>query len=89
MSVRYREFKTGISLRRQHPFQVGDRVETYNHCLGTVIRIDRDEVGVFIVVRLDILSGEFSYDPYDLEIIQEEARYDKVVSKQDCLKPKV
>lgn len=65
-----RESETGYSLRRQHQFQVGDRVETCNHCLGTVVRVDRDEIGVFVVARLDILPGEFAYDPWDLEKIQ-------------------
>ncbi|TGE36805.1 hypothetical protein E4K67_16985 [Desulfosporosinus fructosivorans] len=70
MQTTKREYETGYSLRRQHQFQVGDRVETCNHCLGTVVRLDRDEVGVFVVARLDILPGEFAYDPWDLEKIK-------------------
>lgn len=65
-----RESETGPSFRNQPQFQVGDRVETCNHCLGTVVRIDRDEIGIFVVARLDILPGEFAYDPWDLEKIQ-------------------
>ncbi len=65
-----RESETGSSLSHQRQFQVGDRVETCNHCLGTVVRVDRDEIGVFIVARLDILPSEFAYDPWDLEKIQ-------------------
>lgn len=70
MLMRNRESKTATSLRQQHQFQVGDRVQTRNHCIGTVVRIDRDEIGVYIVARLDILPREFAYDPDDLEIIQ-------------------
>lgn len=70
MFVRNREFKTAKSLRRQQQFQVGDRVETCNHCIGTVVRIDRDENGVFIVAQLDIVPREFAYDPNELERIQ-------------------
>ncbi|MDR3601132.1 MAG: hypothetical protein P4L49_11735 [Desulfosporosinus sp.] len=63
-------FRTSPSVRHQYQFQVGDRVETCNHCKGTVVRIDIDESGVFIVVRFDTLYGEFTYDPYDLKVIQ-------------------
>ena len=56
--------------QRHRQFQVGDRVETCNHCLGIVVRVDRDEIGVFIVAQLDILPGEFAYDPWDLEKIK-------------------
>ncbi|MDR3587705.1 MAG: hypothetical protein P4L59_20690 [Desulfosporosinus sp.] len=62
--------RTSPSLRPQYQFQVGDRVERYNHCKGTVVRIDNDENGVFIVVWFDSLYYELAYDPYDLKIIQ-------------------
>lgn len=62
--------KTRPILPVRHKFQVGDRVETCNHCLGTVVKIDRDEIGVFIVAQLDTIPGEFAYDPVDLEFIQ-------------------
>lgn len=64
------ESETGSSLRHQLQFQVGDRIKTCNHCLGTVVRVDRDEIGDFIVARLDVLPGEFAYDPWDLEKIE-------------------
>ncbi|KLU67898.1 hypothetical protein DEAC_c03050 [Desulfosporosinus acididurans] len=57
------------SFRTQRKFKVGDRVTTSNRCLGTVVRIDRDEIGEYVVARLDILPGEFAYDPWDLEKI--------------------
>ena len=60
----------GSSFHRHRKFEVGDRVNTCNNCLGTVVRIDRDEVGDYVVARLDILPGEFAYDPWDLEIIK-------------------
>ena len=63
------ESKSKFFFRNEQLFKVGDRVETCNHCLGIVVRVDRDEIGVFIVVRLDIIQGEFAYDPCDLEII--------------------
>jgi len=65
-----RGFEWGSSHRLQHQFQVGDRVETCNHCLGIVVRVDRDEIGVFVVAQLDILPGEFAYDPWDLQKIK-------------------
>ena len=64
------ESKKKFFFRKERLFEVGDRVETCNHCIGTVVRIDRDEIGIFIVARLDIIPGEFAYDPCDLEIIQ-------------------
>lgn len=54
-------------IRSRHRFHVGDRVITSNCRLGTVVRVDRDELGEYVVVRLDILPGEFAYDPWDLE----------------------
>lgn len=54
-------------VRGRHRFRIGDRVITCNCRLGTVVRVDRDELGEFVVVRLDILPGEFAYDPWDLE----------------------
>ncbi len=54
-------------VRSRHRFQVGDRVITCNCRLGTVVRVDRDDLGEYIVVQLDILPGEFAYDPWDLE----------------------
>ncbi|MCO5384472.1 MAG: hypothetical protein NHB14_00625 [Desulfosporosinus sp.] len=59
--------KPGSFLRHESQFEVGDRVETFNHCVGTVVRVDRDKIGVFIVVRLDILPREFAYEPCDLK----------------------
>ena len=64
-----RSSETGTYVRRQYRFQIGDRVMTNNRCLGTVIRIDRDDVEDYIVVRLDILPGEFDYDLWELEKI--------------------
>lgn len=55
------------SLRKTTPFRVGDRVMTDNCRLGSVVRIDKDELGEYIVVHLDILAGEFDYDSWDLE----------------------
>lgn len=63
------ESEKGSSPRRQRQFQIGDRVITSNCRLGTVVRVDRDGVGDYIVVRLDILPSEFTYDPWDLEKI--------------------
>lgn len=63
-----RKSETGSPLH-QRKFQIQDRVMTNNHCLGTVIRLDRDDAGDYIVVSLDIIPGEFDYDPWELEII--------------------
>ena len=63
------ESEKKVFFLNEHIFEVGDRVETCNHCIGTVVRVDRDEIGVFIVVQLNIIHGEFAYDPSDLEKI--------------------
>lgn len=65
-----REPETRSYLRRQRQFQIGDRVITCNRCLGTIVRVDRDEIGDYFVARLDIIRGEFAYDPWDLEKIE-------------------
>ena len=62
--------KSGSFLRHERQFEVGDRVVTYNQCIGTVVRVDLDKNGVLIVVRLDIFPREFAYDPCDLEKVQ-------------------
>jgi preprotein translocase subunit YajC len=62
-----RDSESRSSSRTKRKFKVGDRVTTSNRCLGTVVRIDRDEVGEYVVARLDILPGEFAYDPWDLD----------------------
>lgn len=56
-----------FSARRQANFQVGERVITPNCRLGTVVRLDRDELGDYVVITLDVMSGQFTYDPWDLE----------------------
>lgn len=65
-----REPATRSYLRPHRKFQIGDRVITCNRRLGTVARVDRDEIGDYIVAHLDIIRGEFAYDPWDLEIIE-------------------
>ncbi|HBW34073.1 hypothetical protein [Desulfosporosinus sp. BICA1-9] len=64
------EAKKKFFFRNEGLFEVGDRVETCNHCTGIVVRVDRDEMGVFIVVRLDVMLGEFAYNPRELEKLQ-------------------
>lgn len=59
--------RNSTSFRKISRFQVGDRIMTNNCRLGTVVRLDKDELGEYIVVRLDILNGEFAYDYGDLE----------------------
>ena len=54
-------------LRKTLIYQAGDRVITNNSRLGTVVRMNKDEQGEYIVVKLDILPGEFAYDIWDLE----------------------
>lgn len=50
-------------------YKIGDRVITNNSRLGTVVRLDKDDQGDYIVIRLDILPGEFAYDVWDLKKI--------------------
>ena len=52
---------------RRGMIHIGDRIITPNCRLGTVIRLDHDTLGDFIVVNLDLLKGEFAYDLWDLE----------------------
>ncbi|SDG32853.1 hypothetical protein [Desulfosporosinus hippei] len=66
MLLRNRKPKTTVALRQRQLFHVGDRVKTSNHYVGTVVRVDRDEVGEYIVARLDEIPQEFAYDPDDL-----------------------
>ena len=58
------EYKTETStfLQRQKQINLGDRIKTKNHREGTVVRVDRDEKGAFLVVRLDTLPHEFVYE---------------------------
>ena len=70
METIIREPETRSSLRRQRQFQIGDRVITCNRRFGTVVRVDRDEIGDYIVACLDIIRGEFAYDPWDLKKIE-------------------
>ncbi|MCB8817865.1 hypothetical protein [Desulfosporosinus shakirovi] len=60
--------KTEASLRHK-VLKGGDRVKTSNHHNGVVVRVDRDENGVFIVVRLDVSPHEFVYDPDEIKVI--------------------
>ncbi len=46
---------------------VGDPVITHNNRLGIVVRLGRDDFGDYIIVKLNLLKWEFSYDPWDLE----------------------
>lgn len=69
MFPKKREFGTGSPIRRKFQFQVGDRAITSNSLSGTVIRVDRDESGDYIVLRLDIIPGDFAYDIGELEKI--------------------
>lgn len=57
------------SMRKPNRFMVGDRVMTSNCRLGTIVRVDKDELGDYCVVVLDIVSGEYAYDFADLEKI--------------------
>ena len=54
---------------RKKGFRVGDRIKTYNSCLGTIVRMAKDEGGEYFIVKLDIMPGEFAYETSDLEKI--------------------
>lgn len=68
MLTQKREFRSS-TFQKRLKFKVGDRIETFNHCRGTVVRPDRDENGDFVVARLDLVPHEFAYDPDDLRVI--------------------
>jgi hypothetical protein len=50
---------------------VGDLVITHNSRPGIVVRLGRDDFGDYIIVKLDLIKWEFSYDPCDLEKVSE------------------
>lgn len=59
-------FSNGQDLRKKQIYRIGDRVQTYNNRKGEIVRIERDEFGEYVVVKLDNLSWEYAYDPWDL-----------------------
>ncbi|MGE4272690.1 MAG: hypothetical protein ACRKFN_02290 [Desulfitobacterium sp.] len=67
--AQYETTKHGIpfSLKK---FKRGDRVITYNSILGTVVRLEKDEYGEYLIVQLDTLSGEYAYESRDLTKLQ-------------------
>ena len=67
--AKYESTKTGIP-DRFTKFKRGDRVLTYNSKTGTVVRHEKDEAGEYFVVQLDVLSGEYAYDAWDLTRLQ-------------------
>ena len=52
------------------PIKTGNRVVTPNNCRGKVIRIGKDELGPYIIVKLDRPAKEFAYDPWELRKIE-------------------
>jgi len=52
---------------RKSKILVGDPVITHNNRLGKVVRLGRDNYGDYIIVKLNLVKWEFSYDPWDLE----------------------
>jgi len=56
-----------VSQNRKNNLTVGDRVITNNSCLGTVVRLDHDNFGDYIIVKLDLLKWHFAYEPWELE----------------------
>jgi len=67
LAMKYESSKANNQRKTLTSFQRGDRVITNNSRLGTVVRLDKDEQGEYLVVQLDILPGEFAYDAWDLE----------------------
>lgn len=67
--AKFESTKTGIP-NRFPKFKRGDRVLTYNSKMGTVVRLEKDELGEYFVVQLDVLSGEYAYDAKDLTRLQ-------------------
>ncbi|KLU63965.1 MULTISPECIES: hypothetical protein [Desulfosporosinus] len=69
MSKSIFELETNPLLMQDKKFQVGNRVKTNNDHKGTIVRVDRDEMGVFLVVQLDFSTHEFAYDQNELELL--------------------
>lgn len=67
LAMKYESPKTNTQQKPFTTLQRGDRVITNNSRLGTVVRLDKDDQGGYIVVTLDIMPGEFAYDAWDLE----------------------
>jgi len=57
---------------KKKDISVGDLVITQNNCLGTVVRLDRDNFGDYIIVKLILLEWEFAYDPWELKKVSTE-----------------
>ena len=57
---------------RKKDILVGDLVITPNNCLGTVVRLDRDDLGDYFIVKLVLLKWEFAYDPWELKKVSAE-----------------
>ena len=53
--------------KKQIKLEAGDRVVTNNSRFGTIVRLERDQLGEYYIVKLDLLPGEFAYDPWDVE----------------------
>lgn len=53
--------------KKKSKIMVGDPVITHNNRLSIVVRLGQDNFGDYIIVKLDLVKWEFSYDPWDLE----------------------
>lgn len=67
LAMKYETPKMNMQRKAITTLQRGDRVITNNSRLGTVVRLNKDDQGEYLVVTLDILPGEFAYDAWDLE----------------------
>ena len=52
------------------PIKAGDRVVTPNNCQGKVIRIGKDELGAYVIVKLDLPDKEFAYDLWEVRKVE-------------------
>lgn len=67
LAMKYESSKATALRKTFTTLQRGDRVITNNSRLGTVVRLDKDDQGEYLVVALDIMPGEFAYDAWDVE----------------------
>jgi len=40
----------------------GDAVVTQNNRTGKVVKVETDSTGSYVIVKLDVLSGEYAFD---------------------------
>ena len=67
LAVRKQSDYSAFQRRYNQFFRTGDRIVTKNRYLGTVVGMERDESGEYVIVKLDSMSGTYAYESTDIE----------------------